>query len=191
MDHKHNDQHGTGLGRDPEKPTPEDKIVRGNDLVYMMQDFFAKINERIIKLQSMAERRFRMVNNGRVVVVADRYVDIDCEALSRIPYIRDNDRIIVMADETHAGQSSVYKIYNTASVPNVKYLGYAEPEAYPTVAAVEHYVSTVTAKMEHELEQKIQVIRNEFDQSKTESDTKLDLLKTAVEELMERVENLG
>lgn len=142
---------------------PEEKIVYAADLVVMLKDMWIKINGLFNKTQSLSDRRFRIFDNGRIVAVMDRYVDIDCEALGKIPWLREDDRLIVMADETHSGEKSVYKIYNVGSIPNVKYLGFAEPDTYPTVTAVEQYVSKAVAQSEHRLEKKFADMMGSFE----------------------------
>jgi hypothetical protein len=146
-----------------EQMEPEEKIIRGDDIVFMLQDFWKKIHDKFAGFQLLSQRKHRMSDNGRIIAVMDRYVDIDPEALARIPWHKENDHLIVMVDETHAGESSVYRIYNTSSIPNVKYIGFAEPEAYPTVTAVEHYVSKAVAAAEYNLMQEIKSLKNRLD----------------------------
>lgn len=157
----------------------ETKLIYANDLVYILEDVVGKMRYQISQLQPVTDRARRIQLTGKIIWIVDRFVDIDFEALKNIPYIEDGDQLLVLADETHDDTSSIYRIYNTDSVPNVKYVGYAEPDRYPTVTAVEQYVNYITSTIYGDLEKKIK-----------EANSIISSIQQTVDDLKAKVEKL-
>lgn len=153
------------------------KPVYADDLVYILEDVVGKIRYQISQMQPLTDRARRIQLTGKIIWIVDRFVDIDFEALKNIPYLEDGDQLLVLADETHDDTSSIYRIYNTDSVPNVKYVGYAEPDQYPTVTAVEQYVNYITSTIQGDLEKKLK-----------EANESISSLQQTVDELKAKVE---
>lgn len=128
------------------------KIVRVSDLTYVLEEVHSKLNNQISQKERLENKQYLIpTNQGRLVWIADRFVDIDFEKLKeRIPYMKDDDRLMVIEDETHGGQTSIFKLYNTDSIPNVIYLGAEDPNRYATTSAVRQYVSDAIGHSELE-----------------------------------------
>ena len=162
----------------------DNKVVRSDDLVYVCHDIFNKLNNRIMVMQPIEDKRSRIQNTGRLVWIADRFVDIDFSTLKNaIPYVKDGDHLMIIRDETHDGQCSIYSIYNTESVPNIRYLGYGEPATYPSCSAVEQHVAHSVAMTDLN-------IRNAMEDLTQSFDAKIESLSDENARLKATVENL-
>ena len=162
----------------------ERKIVHANDLAYICHDIYNKLNNKLVRMQLLDDKRSRIQNTGRLVWIVDRFVDIDFSTLKdAIPYVKDGDHLMVIQDETREGQCSIYSIYNTESVPNVRYLGYGEPNLYPSTSAVEQYVANAVAMSEYNM---MEIIND----NKTEMMKSIDSLIAENVDLREKITTL-
>lgn len=175
----------------PETDNIMNKIIHAGDMTYICHDIYHKLNNRICELQPYEDKRARIQNTGRLVWIADRFVDIDFSKLKdAIPYVVDGDRLMIIRDETRNDQCTVYSIYNTDSVPNIKYLGYEDPNTYPSCTAVQQYVANAVAMAERGLVSAINDIRSD-NTIKIENLTKeSNDLKNVVDSMNQMISNI-
>lgn len=179
------------------------KFIRTSDLIYILEEMHSKLNGQICLRERLENKQYLVpTNQGRLVWIADRFVDIDFEKLKeRIPYMKDDDRIMVVEDETHGGQTSIFKLYNTESIPNVIYLGAENANLYPTTAAVRQYVADAVGSAEIEfmkyitshvemIEKLVSVVKQQQSDIKTLNDN-LVAYATKVQELSQQIEDVN
>lgn len=164
--------------------TPSEQIpMKGKDFVNMMTEIYQMLQGQISSRESLENKRGRIQLTGKLVWIVDRFVDIDFEGLKKIPYLKDGDHLMVLQDETHAGQCSIYKIYNTESVPNVRYLGYGEPDLYPSIPAVEQFVN-------HTISTEINRIQSDLDNANeaiASYQSKLESMEATIADMTQKI----
>lgn len=184
----------------PMNPPAEGRIpaeqiqVYGADLVAIMGQYNAEIQTMISGREASENKVGIIQKTGKLVWIVNRFVDIDFEKLKDVvPGLADGDHLMVLQDETHGEQCSVYKIYNTESIPNVRYLGFGNATLFPTVPAVEQFVNNQLAQSEkaiNDLLDDIQAKQEEMDQKIQELTKQANDLTTLCDAMNNRIDVL-
>lgn len=166
---------------------PANIPIYPDDLIDILGDVYSKLNNRIETKENITNKRSSITSDGRLLWIFDRFVDIDFDRLKDLWYIKDTDRLIVLADETHDGQCSEYYVYNTENVPNVRYVGAVEPELYPTIPAVQMFVNRLVAEEVDKLQARINVQNETISKLSGNVQTLIGLVETLTDKLNEEI----
>jgi len=129
--------------------TYKNEITTSEGLVYILNQLYNETISNNDKKEDSSNKAYIIDNIGRVILAYNLYTDFVPAQVKELGYAKDGDLVLIKDDALNDHLSSVYRLSDVASYPNLVFVRTFNYEEYASVGAVLQIVGNVTAV--HEL----------------------------------------